>query len=145
MTDETNALNTPLRGLSTVVFPVTDFEEAKAWYQKVFGLAPYMDTPAYAEFRVGDYQHEFGLLNVPMSGGFAHAPDTAGGAIVYWYVDDAEAQFNRLIALGAKTDQPPRDFGQGFVGASVIDPFGHILAVMNNPHYRKVLEARTTA
>lgn len=125
-----------------MVFPVDDFDGAKAWYSKVFGLAPYMDTPAYAEFRVGDYQHEFGLLNVAMSGGFAEAPKSPGGAMVYWYVDDAEAQVARLVGLGATIKDPPRDFGQGFIGASVFDPFGHILAVMNNPHYRKVLDAR---
>ncbi|MBJ3784288.1 VOC family protein [Devosia sediminis] len=142
MSTETDPIPSPLRGLTTVVFPVTDFDAAKSWYTKVFGIAPYMDTPAYAEFRVGDYQHEFGLLNVPMSGGFAQAPAAAGGAIVYWHVDDIEAELARLVSLGATLHQPARDFGRGFIGASVIDPFGHILALMYNPHYLAVAAAR---
>jgi hypothetical protein len=39
--------------------------------------------------------------------------------------------------------EAPRDFGEGFIGASAIDPFGNILCVMRNPHYLEVL-ARTT-
>ena len=143
MTDDTIPVPAPLRGLTTVVFPVQDFERAKAWYADVLGVEPYMDTPAYVEFRIGDYQHEFGLLNVSMAGDFANAPGgSAGGAIVYWHVDNLEGTLDMLAAKGAKRYQEPRDFGEGFVGASVIDPFGHILAVMNNPHYLKVHKAR---
>lgn len=143
MTDETSPVPALLRGLTTVVLPVAAFEQAKAWYADVLGVKPYMDTPAYAEFRLGDYQHELGLLNVSMAGDFASAPNgSAGGAIVYWHVDDVEGALDRLTAKGATRHQEPRDFGEGFVGASVIDPFGHILAVMNNPHYLKVYRAR---
>jgi predicted enzyme related to lactoylglutathione lyase len=140
--DETTPVPALVRGLTTVVFPVADFDGAKAWYGDVLGVAPYMDTPAYAEFRIGDYQHEFGLLNAPLSGGFAQAPAGHGGAIVYWHVDDVEGTLALLLAKGARPHQAPRDFGRGFVGASVIDPFGHILAVMHNPHYLKVHAAR---
>jgi Predicted enzyme related to lactoylglutathione lyase len=143
MSDDTTPIPSPLRGLTTVVFPVADFEAARSWYARVFGIEPYLDTPAYAEFRVGDYLHEFGLLNAPLSGGFADAPETPGGAIVYWHVDDIEGELARLVALGATLRHPPRDFGRGFIGASVVDPFGHILALMRNPHYIEVFEART--
>ncbi|MGB3337804.1 MAG: VOC family protein [Devosia sp.] len=143
MSDETIPVPAPLRGLTTVVFPVKDFERAKAWYADVLGVAPYMDTPAYAEFRIGDYQHEFGLLNVEMAGDFANPPGgAAAGAIVYWHVDDVDGTLEMLTSKGARRYQEPRDFGEGFIGASVTDPFGHILAVMNNPHYLKVHKAR---
>jgi predicted enzyme related to lactoylglutathione lyase len=143
MTDEITPVPAPLRGLTTVVLPVGDFERAKAWYGDVLGVAPYMDTPAYAEFRIGDYQHEIGLLNVDMAGGFAQAPaGRPAGAIVYWHVDDVEGTLDMLTGKGAARYQEPRDFGEGFIGAAVIDPFGHILAVMNNPHYLKVHEGR---
>lgn len=44
--------------------------------------------------------------------------------------------------MGARLHHPPRDFGEGFVGASVIDPFGNVLGIMHNPHYLEVLERR---
>jgi hypothetical protein len=39
--------------------------------------------------------------------------------------------------------EAPRDFGEGFIGASVVDPFGNILCVMRKPHHLDVL-ARPT-
>src|SRR5688500_5096334 len=63
--------------------------------------------------------------------------------VVYWHVDDAQAAVDRLVSLGARVLEAPRDFGEGFIGASVIDPFGNILVVMRNPHYLEVLAGRT--
>jgi hypothetical protein len=45
----------------------------------------------------------------------------------------------RLLELGATQLEAPRDFGHAFIGASVIDPFGNVLGVMQNPHYLEVL------
>ncbi|GHO55606.1 hypothetical protein KSB_40810 [Ktedonobacter robiniae] len=47
----------------------------------------------------------------------------------------------KLLSLGAKEHQPPTDRGEGFVTASVVDPFGNILGIMSNPHYLQILEA----
>ena len=57
------------------------------------------------------------------------------GVVVYWHVDDVPAAYDRLRSMGAKPHEAPRDFGAGFIGASVIDPFGNILGIMYNPHY----------
>lgn len=91
---------------------------------------------------MGDYQHELGLLDTSAMGqiGNKHAAtDGPSGVILYWHVDDAEATVARLVEMGATVHQPPRDFGTGFIGASVIDPFGNVLGVMHNPHYLEVL------
>lgn len=135
---------TPLRGLTTVAYQTSDLEAAKRWYGELLGVEPYFQRQEYAEFRIGDYQHELGILDS------RHLPDLGaggptgqpGGAIVYWHVDDVEGLLERLQQMGAKLHHPPRDFGEGFVGASVIDPFGNILGIMRNPHYLEVLEAR---
>src|SRR5262245_59818770 len=59
-----------------------------------------------------------------------------GGAILLWHVDDIEAVFKRLIAMGATEYDPITKRGDfGFVTASVVDPFGNVLGIMNNPHY----------
>jgi predicted enzyme related to lactoylglutathione lyase len=129
------------RGLTTVAYSATDHSAAKAWYAQVVGVAPYMDKPGYAEFRFGDYQHELGIIDaafIDRLGGKMER-GVPGGAIVYWHVDDIDGALDRLITLGAKPFHPPRDFGDGFVGAAVLDPFGNIFGVMNNPHYLEVL------
>jgi predicted enzyme related to lactoylglutathione lyase len=110
------------------------------------GIEPYFNRAEYIEFRLGDYQHELGILDRRYSTaeGPAGPRPAPAGATVYWYVDDPAAAVERLVSLGAKELDAPRDFGQGFIGASVVDPFGNILAVMRNPHYLEVL-ARMTA
>jgi predicted enzyme related to lactoylglutathione lyase len=126
-----------LRGLTTISFWADDHAAATQWYSELLGVAPYFERPGYAEFRLGDYQHELGIIDSR----FAPAAAAAGpaGAVVYWHVDDPTAIFERLLAMGARQYQAPRDFGAGFVGASVIDPFGNVLGIMYNPHYLEIL------
>jgi predicted enzyme related to lactoylglutathione lyase len=137
-----------LRGLTTVTYLADDVAAAVDWYTGLLGVEPYFSRPvegrpAYAEFRVGDYQHELGLLDrrfAPPS-----RPDKPGGAVVYWHVDDVQASFSRLLALGATAHEDPVERGPGFVTASVIDPFGNLLGVMYNQHYLDVLASRPGA
>ncbi|MFY0781806.1 VOC family protein [Peribacillus simplex] len=127
-----------LRGLTTVSFWAADLVAAKKWYAELLGIAPYFERPGYAEFRLGDYQHELGLIDS------RYAPDgssigPAGGAVVYWHVDDVTATFEKLLSMGAKEHEAPTVRGQGFITASVVDPFGNILGIMYNQHYLEVL------
>lgn len=62
-----------------------------------------------------------------------------------WYSEllgvDLPAALQRLVSMGAKEHQPIIDRGgQGFVTASVVDPFGNILGIMTNPHYQAALK-----
>jgi predicted enzyme related to lactoylglutathione lyase len=127
-----------LRGLALVNIYADDLDAARRWYAELLEIDAYFDRPGYTEFRIGDYQHELGIIDrryAPQ--GDADAP---GGAIAYWHVDDIEAAFERLLSLGAREHQPITPRGEaGFVTASVIDPFGNVLGVMYNPHYVDVL------
>jgi len=131
-----------LRGLSTVSFFADDVTAAQAWYAELLGIEPYFarpaqGTPAYVEFRIGDYQHELGIIDSRFA---PHGrPGTAAGAVIYWHVDDVRGAFDRLISMGATAYEEPVERGPGFVAASVIDPFGNILGVMYNHHYLEVL------
>jgi predicted enzyme related to lactoylglutathione lyase len=134
-----------LRGLSTVSFFADDVAAAARWYTEVLGIEPYFvrpveGTPAYVEFRIGDYQHELGIVDRKFA--VSPAQDAAAGAVVYWHVDDVAATFDRLLALGATVHDKPVERGPGFVTASVVDPFGNILGVMYNQHYLTTLESR---
>jgi predicted enzyme related to lactoylglutathione lyase len=134
-----------LRGLTTVTYLADDVAAAARWYTELLGAEPYFarpagGPPAYVEFRLGDYQHELGILDRR----FAAPGHSRGdcGAVVYWHVDDVPASFGRLLELGAAACEQPVERGPGFVTASVIDPFGNLLGVMYNQHYLDVLTSR---
>lgn len=129
-----------LRGLTTVSYWAADHAAAKRWYTEFLGVEPYFDRPGYFEFRIGDYQHEFGVVDAR----YAPPGQTQGpaGEIVYWHVDDVEATLAKVVSMGATEYEGPKDRGEGFVTASVVDPFGNILGLMYNPHYVRVVESR---
>ena len=131
-----------LRGLTTVSFFADDLETAKKWYAELLGIDPYFERPVegppgYIEFRLGDYQHELGVIDSR----YATHGSAAGpaGAVVYWHVDDVPAAFDRLLSMGAKEHEAPVHMEAGFIRASVVDPFGNVLGIMYNPHYLEVL------
>ena len=112
-------------GLRTAIVPTPDLAAGKAWYSKAFETPPYFDEPFYVGFNVGGF--ELGLI-----------PDgTPGeaGAQPYWGVADIHAELARLIALGATAKQPATDVGGGIFVASVADPFGNSLHLVQNPHF----------
>src|SRR5262245_45828851 len=122
-----------LRGLTTVSFFADDVAAARDWYTDLLGSAPYFvrpedGPPAYVEWRIGDYQHELGIIDSRFAPRSRQA--TAAGAVIYWHVDDVQASFDRLLAMGATVHDKPVERGPGFITASVIDPFGNILGMM---------------
>jgi predicted enzyme related to lactoylglutathione lyase len=133
-----------LRGFSTISFWADDLAAAVAWYTAFLGVEAYFTQagpdgrPAYAEFRVGDYGAELGIIDRRY--GPPGAGNEPGGAVMYWHVDDLDATVGRLLSMGAKEYEPITPRGTtGFVTASVVDPFGNVLGVMYNPHYLDVL------
>jgi catechol 2,3-dioxygenase-like lactoylglutathione lyase family enzyme len=123
-----------LRGLSTVTFWTDDVPAARAWYAELLGVEPYFERGgAYLEFRIGDRQHELGIIDRAYA-----PPGTAtgpGGAVAYWHVDDIKAMYDRLLALGATEYEPITEREADFVTAAVTDPFGNILGIMYSPHW----------
>ena len=130
-------MTNPLRGIATVSFYAADHAAAKVWYTDLLGFEPYFDRPGYAEFRIGDFEHELGIIDA------AYRPegeaDTPAGALVFWHVDDLQGTLDRLVELGATPYQPITDRGEGFITTTVIDPFGNVLGIMSNPHYLEIL------
>jgi predicted enzyme related to lactoylglutathione lyase len=132
-----------LRGFATVSYFAADHAAAQKWYTELLGIEPYFVRPGYAEFRLGDYQAELGLIDSK----YVPNLNTSGpaGAIIYWHVDNVQATLDDLLSRGAKQLDAPQDRGAGFITASVIDPFGNILGIMYNPHYVEVLSATKKA
>jgi predicted enzyme related to lactoylglutathione lyase len=135
-----------VRGFATINYWADDVASAVAWYTEFLGVTAYFERPgpdgrlAYAEFRIGDYHAELGIVDRKFAP--PGASSEPGGALMYWHVDDLSATVERLLSLGAKEYQPITPRGEaGFVTAAVIDPFGNVLGVMYNPHYVEVLNS----
>lgn len=115
-----------IQGLRTAAYNAPDLTKAKAWYSQILGIAPYFDEPFYVGFNVGGY--ELGLLPDAKASG-------PGGVTVYWGVPDAQAALEMLLAAGAELEEPVQDVGGGIKTAAVLDPFGNVFGVIENPHF----------
>jgi predicted enzyme related to lactoylglutathione lyase len=89
------------RGLANLNLVADDMPAAIAWYSKVFDAPPYFvrpeeGPPQYAEWRFGDDEDEFALMDAR----FRPALASPGGALVSMHVDDIAGEMDRLTALG---------------------------------------------
>ena len=117
------------QGLRTAIYRAPELDKAKAWYSRVLGIAPYFDQPFYVGFSVGGY--ELGLDPDPAS-----TPAGAGGVTVYWGISDARVALERLLSLGATERTTVQEVGEGIRVATVLDPFGNVLGIIENPHFK---------
>lgn len=117
-----------LLGLRTVIYHVPDLAKAKAWYSGAFGVAPYFDEPFYVGFQIGGF--ELGL-----------DPDVSGvivgnNAVAYWGVPEIEKVYARLLDRGAAPRDAVTDVGGDIKVAAVADPFGNVIGLIQNPHFK---------
>ena len=117
-----------IKGLGTVICQVADLDRAKAWYTKAFQQAPYFDEPFYVGFNVAGY--ELGLHPNETAG--QHG---AGDAVVYWRADDIDRALEHFVACGASVLEGAREVGEGIKVATVTDPFGNPIGLIENPHF----------
>lgn len=113
--------------LRTLLLPVSDLAQAKAVYTALLGTAPQIDDPYYVGFdTVGrhDGQH-VGLL--PGGG-----PQGLTSPLAYWHVRDIEAKVAELTAAGATVKDAPGDVGGGRLVATLIDPDGNLLGLLED-------------
>jgi predicted enzyme related to lactoylglutathione lyase len=112
------------QGIKTVLHPVSDLASAKAVYTALLGVPPQADADYYVGFDV-EGQH-IGL--VPGGG-------TQGmtSPVAYWHVSDIEAKLTEVTAAGAAVKDPVRDVGNGRLVASVTDPDGNVLGLLQDP------------
>lgn len=116
-------------GLRTAIYRVGDMDRAKEWYGAVLGKGPYFDEPFYVGFDVGGF--ELGLR--PEEPGVAGRGDE--GVVAYWGVEYANGAHARLIELGAVEHGGVQDVGGGIRAATVLDPFGNLFGLIENPHF----------
>lgn len=116
-------------GLRTAIYKVSDLEAAKAWYAAVFQIAPYFDEPFYVGFNVGGY--ELGLQ--PQE----QASEAKSEAVVaYWGVENIQAEFDRVVGLGATAHEGPENVGGELMTATLKDPWGNVIGLIYNPYFK---------
>jgi predicted enzyme related to lactoylglutathione lyase len=108
-------------GIKTIIYPVKDLERAKALFGALLGVAPTMDEPYYVGYSTAG--QEIGLNPQGHSQGMT-AP------LAYWHVDDVNAVLAELLAKGAQAAQPVTDVGGGKLIASVTDPDGNTIGLL---------------
>ena len=117
-----------IKGLATVIYHVPDLDRAKSWYAKAFRQDPYFDQPFYVGFNIGGF--ELGLDPNSSSGGTG-----PGGSVAYWRVDNLDAAMRHFLASGATEIAGAQDVGEGIRVATMADPFGNPIGLIENPHF----------
>jgi predicted enzyme related to lactoylglutathione lyase len=115
--------DSPTQGIRTVLHPVSDLAAAKAVYTALLGVPPQADESYYVGFEAAG-QH-IGL--VPGGG-----PQGMTSPVAYWHVPDIEAKLAAVTAAGATVNEPPRDVGGGRLVATVTDPDGNVLGLLQD-------------
>ncbi|MFJ9411302.1 VOC family protein [Streptomyces sp. NPDC101393] len=111
-------------GLRVVMYPAPDVVASKAWWTSVLGVEPYFDESYYVGYHVGGFE----LALDP------HA-DPVHGPVTYWGVPDADQALKRLVAAGATVREGVQEVGGSIRAASVTDPTGSTVGVIENPHF----------
>jgi len=87
-------------------------------------VEPYFDEPFYVGFNVAGYE-----LALDPTG------DPAAGPLTYWGVADADTVLAQLLAAGATPRGEVNNVGDGIRVATVLEPGGTVLGIIENPHF----------
>ena len=118
-----------MKGLRTCIYKVADLPAAIEWYTKAFGKEPYFNEPFYVGFNIGGY--ELGLQ--PEEAPAGNKPESV---LTYWGVDDIQAEYYRLLSLGATVHEEPTSVGGPLMVATVFDLWGNIIGLIFNPVFK---------
>ncbi len=117
-----------INGLRTVIYHVDDIEKAKSWYSKALGIEPYFDQPFYVGFNIGGF--ELGL-DPDMSN-----ISLGNNLVAYWGVKEIKSSLKHLLEAGGKINSEIQEVGNNILVATIIDPFGNIFGLIENPHFK---------
>jgi predicted enzyme related to lactoylglutathione lyase len=108
------------QGVKTIIYPVKDMARAKMQFRTLLGVEPYSDEPYYVGFKVGD--QDIGLV--------PNSPEA--GMTAFYHVDDIKQSLQSLLDAGSQTLREIRDVGGGRLVASVRDPDGNIIGLIQD-------------
>lgn len=108
-------------GIRTVIYPVRDLPQAKALFTALAGKEPDHDQPYYTGFDVDGQD-----IGLDPSG---HRQGMTG-PLAYWHVEDIKASLQALLDAGATKQQEIKGVGGGKLIASVKDPDGNLIGLL---------------
>ncbi|WP_225833506.1 VOC family protein [Streptomyces sp. NK08204] len=111
-------------GLQTIIYPVKDPARAKALFTALLGVEPFVDEPYYIGFKAAG--QDVGLDP------HGHAQGLTG-PVPFWHVTDLRERLAALVEGGAELLQDVRDVGNGRLIASVQDPDGNLIGLLQDP------------
>ena len=95
-------------GLRTIIYPSPDIDAAKAWFTGLLGFELALDPNGSVD----------------------------DGPVTYWGVPDCDEARARLLDAGATPRHPVRDVGDSIRVATVVEPSGSIIGIIENPHFQ---------
>lgn len=122
-------MKTRILGLRTAIYKVSDIPKATAWYTAVFETEPYFNESFYVGFNIAGY--ELGLH--PEVQPVASKEESV---LTYWGVENVEAEYERMLKMGATPHEKPTNVGGEIVVASVKDPWGNSIGIIYNPEFQ---------
>ncbi len=108
------------QGVKSIIYTVKDMARAKSQFRTLLGVEPYGDQPYYIGFKVGD--QDIGLV--------PNSPE--GGTAAFYHVDDIQQSIQSLVDSGSKVLREAKDVGGGRLVASVRDPDGNIIGLVQD-------------
>ena len=113
--------NRMFNGIASVIFPTSNLEVDKAFWQAALGVAPYFDQPFYVGFTVDGC--ELGLDPNAAEDGLTYP-------ISYWTTTDIHASLTALLAAGALVHRDIKSVGDGVLVVTMKDMSGNIFGLL---------------
>ncbi len=111
-----------LKSVKGVTYQVPDLDKARSWYTQILGIEPVVESSASVHFPIGDTRLVLVAAANPVQG---------QNVVAYWWVDDIQAVYQRLLDNGA-TPHTPISVNRALNAnaASVLDVAGNILGIL---------------
>lgn len=120
-------MKSPVLGLRTCIYKVSDLSAATQWYSQAFGVEPYFDQPFYVGFDIGGF--ELGLQP-------EEEPGKGRNIETYWGVNHLQEEVDRFRKLGASLVSGPENVGGEIEVATLTDPWDNLIGLICNPHFK---------
>ncbi|MEY2916632.1 MAG: hypothetical protein RIS73_346 [Bacteroidota bacterium] len=113
---------TMFKKLRTVIYYVPDLQKAKEWYSNLTGNQPYFDESFYVGFDFNGCELGLHPLDETVTKG--------NQTVAHWAVDEIDNCVEQLIKQGATILYKVADVGGGIKVATVIDPWGNAVGLI---------------
>ncbi len=94
------SMNFQVKSFATIRLCVSDVEGCGNWCGAFFGVKPIEDLEGFISFKIGETTLDICIAD-------AKSPESSGGSIGYWLVDDLNKAVEKAKTLGGKVYRGP--------------------------------------